>query len=308
MIPVAGMAKEPTRPSSDRAREVFEQWLARTGDYRVAASRAGVSERTGRRWRTEPRDSSPSSATVLGAKTDMLSEPTKFIGRHQALTSLHKLFAEGARIVTVLGPAGIGKTRLVLRYADLHASSYPGGVYFCDLSTATRGDAVLAALAKTLSIELSARGTDVEHTEQLGHSLASREESLVVLDNLEQVVSTAASLVASLAAAAPGASLLLTSRVQLRAQGEVAWHVDALAAPQGDVKSARDALTSEAIELFVDRAQLVRPGYALTDTDAPIVAQIAHHLDGNPLAIELLTREWATHGADSLLKQLEALD
>ncbi len=297
------MTKEVSPQS--RAREVFEQWLARTGDYRIAAQRAGVSERTGRRWKAEPRATGESGAVVRGAKTTMLTEPTRFIGRQSALGSIHKFFGEGARIVTVLGPAGIGKTRLVLRYADLHAAAYPGGVYFCDLSSATTTDAMFAALAKSLSVQLSARGTDEAHTAQLGHALGSRTDSLVVIDNLEQVVAFAAPLVGALAAAAPRSVLLLTSRVQVRTQGEVAWHVDALATPVGDVKAARDALASEAIELFVDRAQLVRPGYTLTDADATVVAQITARLDGNPLAIELAAARMGMLSPAQILARLE---
>lgn len=299
-------APQSTKPPSaiSRAREVFEQWLARTGDYRVAAQRAGVSERTGRRWKAEPRTPLDSGVAVVGSKTTVLGEPTRFIGRNGALGAIHKLFAEGARIVSLLGPAGIGKTRLVLRYADLHASSYPGGVFFCDVSTATSADALCAAIAKTLSVQLSSRGSDEDRIAQLGHALASRTDSLLVLDNLEQVVSVAAPLVGAIANAAPRTTLLQTSRVQLRTQGEVAWQVEALGTPQGAV-NAKAALASEAIELFVDRAQLVRSGYVLTDADAPIVAQITQRLDGNALAIELAAARMGILTPAQILARLE---
>src|SRR6185503_8751399 len=203
------------------ARGVFAEWLAKTGDVRIAAERAGVSERTGRRWKSEGGqvpEAAPSGPSV---------EPTKFVGRKAALLSLRKLLTEGARIVTVLGPAGIGKTRLARRYADLHASAYPGGVLFCDLSTAEGTEAVSAALAQSLSLTLPSRATDAERAEQLGHALESRGAMLLVLDNFEQAAAAAPATIGAWTAIARRAHVLVTSRVQLRVLGEACFWLEA---------------------------------------------------------------------------------
>src|SRR5207237_4763832 len=98
-------APQKTEDWGMKPRAVFAEWLAKTGDVRIAAERAGVSERTGRRWKNEPL-----SVNGESAPAQIISpEATKFIGRKAALLALRKMLTEGARLVTVLGPAGIGK-------------------------------------------------------------------------------------------------------------------------------------------------------------------------------------------------------
>src|SRR5882672_10677231 len=109
----------------------------------------------------------------------MTFEPTRFVERQPALAELRNLFARGERLVTVLGPGGIGKTRLVGRYADLHLYDYSregrGGVWFCDLTEARNAQDIAGAVAHVLGVPLTASGTSsVEAVEQLGRSLDSR--------------------------------------------------------------------------------------------------------------------------------------
>jgi predicted ATPase/Tfp pilus assembly protein PilF len=276
------MKKRPEEPRGARA--VFAEWLAKTGDVRIAAERAGVSERTGRRWKA----GAPSAEGI--APQQPYAEPTKFVGRKAALLSLRKLLSEGARIVTVLGPAGIGKTRIVLRYADLNASAYPGGVLFCDVSGARTVEGVCAAVAGVLGVTPSSRASDGERAEQLGHALESRGAVLLVLDNFEQAVGAAPGTIGVWTAIARRAHVLVTSRMQLRVLGEACFWLDALD-------------EADAVQLFVDRAQLARPGYELGDGGAA-VGELVKKLDGNALAIELAAARVAMLSPKQLLARL----
>lgn len=274
-------------PPSQRARAVFAEWLAKTGDVRIAAERAGVSERTGRRWKNEPAAEDGGDA----APAQIISpEATKFIGRKAALLALRKMLTEGARLVTVLGPAGIGKTRLSMRYADLHASAYPGGVFFCDVSAAKTAEAVCAVVASTLHVTLPSRAGDAERAEQLGHVLDARGTMLLVLDNFEQAVPAAPSTVGVWTTLARRAHVLVTSRVQLRVLGEACFWLESLD-------------EADAVQLFVDRARLVRSGYEPA-ADTKAVTDLVKKLDGNALAIELAAARIGMLSPPQLLARL----
>ena len=303
-MPRGGSGEGERDGAQDRAKAVFADWLERTGDHKVAAEHAGVSERTGRRWKSSllPRPEQPTS--VRGAPPALAAPVTKFIGRQPALHALRKLFADGARLVSVLGPAGMGKTRLATRFAEANLASYAGGVYFGDVSTARTVEEVCATVLATLGIQGSPRGGDEELANQVGHALAGRGDVLFVLDNFEQAAGHAAATIGLWMAAAPRAHLLVTSRERLRVAGELSWYLEPLDLPPEDADK-RAALASEAVQLFVDRAQLVRPGYQLADDDAPAVAQLVRRLDGNPLAIELAAARMGVLAPRQLLERLE---
>ncbi len=217
-------------------------------------------------------------------------EATKFIGRKAALLALRKMLTEGARLVTVLGPAGIGKTRLSMRYADLHASAYPGGVFFCDVSGAKSAEAVCAAVAQAIGVTLPSRGSDLERVEQLGHALDGRGTLLLVLDNFEQAVPAAPATIGVWTTLARRAHVLVTSRVQLRVLGEACFWLESLD-------------EADAVQLFVDRARLVRPSYEL-GADAQVVSELVKKLDGNALAIELAAARIGMLSPPQLLSRL----
>src|SRR5581483_374266 len=172
--------------------------------------------------------------------------PTKFLGRGRELDRLRQLFDAGEWLVTLVGPAGTGKTRLASRFAETHEPSW-----FCEVTEAVDAPGVCSALGRTLELRL---GADPE--EQLGAALAERGAGLVVFDNCEQVVPAIAKLLARWHDDAPSMRFLATSREVLRIRGEKAFDLPPLE-------------QSEAVELFVDRARRVRDGYALTDAEAP---------------------------------------
>ncbi|CAA9559565.1 MAG: hypothetical protein AVDCRST_MAG49-2287 [uncultured Thermomicrobiales bacterium] len=210
------------------------------------------------------------------------------IGREREVAELRALLARpAARLVTVTGPGGVGKTVLAARTAaDLAATApdrYPDGVSFVALASVADPALVLPTIADTLGVRDIG---DQPLTEQLAGALRGR-RVLVVLDNLEHLLA-AATDVASLLAACPEMQMLATSRERLRVVGEQEYPLAPLPLPDPGAASTAVALgTSPAVALFVERARATRPDFALDDAVAPTVAAICRRLDGLPLAIEL---------------------
>jgi len=199
------------------------------------------------------------------------AERDTFVGRAAELRSLAERLDAGARLVTVLGPGGMGKTRFVRRYGWTWLGDWPGGVYFCDLSDATSLHAIHFAVAAALDVPL---GRD-DPAVQLGHAIAGRGRCLVILDNFEQVVEHAAATVGSWLDRAPDAAFVVTSRERLHLPGEQVFPVEPL------------PVDADGIELFTLRARAQRPDFVLTDATRPAVVEVVRLVDGLPLAIEL---------------------
>ena len=206
---------------------------------------------------------------------------TELIGRKDEVATLRAMLeAEGARLLTLTGPGGSGKTRLAVAAATDLAGAFPGGVFFVDLSPLRDPALVLPTVAGVVGARESA---DVPPAEALARSLGER-SVLLVLDNCEQVVDAAPD-VAGLLDACPGVAALATSREPLRVWRERVFPVPPLALPEGTTPQAVAAAPATA--LFVERARAVRPDFALTPENAAAVAEICRRLDGLPLAIEL---------------------
>lgn len=200
---------------------------------------------------------------------NLARERDAFFGRARELAALEELFEGGARLVTLFGPGGIGKTRLSRRFGT--ATRRFAGVWFCDLSAARDERDVLFATARALGVSLP---KSADATATIGRALAAKKNALVVVDNCEQVVTHASLLVSTWLDAAPEASFLATSRETLHVAGERTFEVLPL------------PLASDAHALFVARARLVRPEWT-SDRDASLVASLLEKLEGIPLAIEL---------------------
>jgi predicted ATPase/DNA-binding CsgD family transcriptional regulator len=195
---------------------------------------------------------------------------TRFIGREAELTEAAALLGE-ARLLTLTGPGGAGKTRLALKLATAVAEAFPDGVWFIDLSSLSGGEFVLDRVAVSLHVKEPGRGKTL--AEAVSRFVARR-RALVVLDNCEHVVESAAEVTAGLLAAAPALKIVATSREPLGVGGEVTWAVPPLSEADG-------------VELFSDRARGARPQFRLRAEDADAVRSICRRLDGLPLAIEL---------------------
>lgn len=197
--------------------------------------------------------------------------PTSFVGRAEEHAELARLVAAHG-LVTVTGPPGIGKTRLALEWLRaMDEDVFPGGVRFCSLGEATSAEEVVRLSAKALGVSLV--GAAEKNAAHVGATLAQWAPNVLVLDNFEHVLDVAHPLVTAWREAAPHAHIVVTSRERLKLEGEVVFELGPL----------RD----DAARLFVERAREVRTGYVLSETEAPVVAELVAELDGNPLAIEL---------------------
>ena len=202
---------------------------------------------------------------------NLVLERDAFIGRQAELRGLAHRLEHGARLLTVLGPGGTGKTRLVRRYAMAWLGEWPGGVYFCDLSEARTLEGIYFAVALALGVPLSKDDAGV----QLGHAIAGRGRCLVILDNFEQVQPHADATVGRWLDRAADASLVVTSRERLHVAGEEVFALEPM------------DLASDAMALFEARARAQQPRFDIDDSNRAMVAQIVRLLDGLPLAVEL---------------------
>jgi class 3 adenylate cyclase len=195
---------------------------------------------------------------------------TSFVGRDAEINEIRQLLADN-RVVTLTGAGGVGKTRLAIQVAARLAGEFGDGVWWVDLAPITDPELVSVTVARALGLpDQPGRST----MDTVLRFVCDR-QLLVVLDNCEHLLDASAELVVALLGAAPGLTLLATSREAIGVGGEVSWRVPSL------------SLAGEAIELFIDRARHARTDFTLTDDNAATVGEICARLDGAPLAIEL---------------------
>ena len=224
------------------------------------------------------------AAADSGPEAGALPVPaTPLVGREQEAAEIEDLVArEGVRLVTLPGPGGVGKTRLMVEAARRLGSGFTDGARFVDLAAVSAADRVAAAIAAGLGLNTSAGRlmADVE-------SYLRARRLLLALDNFEQVID-AAPLLADLLSVAPGLVVLVTSRTVLRLRGEHELPVPPLPVPPAGADPDPAALLGYASAgLFAERAHAADPGFKLTAGNAAAVAEICRRLDGLPLAIEL---------------------
>jgi predicted ATPase len=223
------------------------------------------------------------------------------VGRETELAELAALLSSPeVRLVTLTGPGGSGKTRLAIALAQELVERFPDGVFFVPLAAVTSGDVMWSSIAEVLDVPPEARTPP-----QLFTHVAHR-SALLVLDNLEQLAA-ADDVVTQLLGHAPQVVVLSTSRRALSVPGEHVHSVPPLELP--DTDSLALAGSSGAVQLFVQHAQMVRPNFALSESNAGDVAAICRRLDGLPLAIELAAARTRLLSPTALLARLDtALD
>jgi non-specific serine/threonine protein kinase len=207
---------------------------------------------------------------------------TSFVGREREVAEVTELLL-GRRLVTLSGPGGIGKTSLALVVATKVRAHFADGAALVELAGLTDGDLVPHEVAAALGVR-ERLGEPILTTVGRAQAAAQR---LLVIDNCEHLVEACARVVESLLQACPRLHILATSREPLRVGPEVIWRVPALSLPEQNHWPLAVLTGSDAVRLFVERAAVVRPGFALTADNAAAVAEICRRLDGIPLAIEL---------------------
>lgn len=232
----------------------------------------------------------------------MPTQLTSFLGREREKAAISDLLRHtDARLVTLTGPGGVGKTRLAIQVATHLRERFPDGAIFVDLAQVGDTDGVMTAIAQALSVR-----EDMQRSLfTLIQATLQEQHLLLLLDNFEQVASAALG-VANLLAACPLLKMLVTSRVALHLQAEHTFDVPPLALP--DLPSLPDLSTLSqypAIQLFVQRASAVLPDFQLTASNAPSIASICTRLDGIPLAIELAAAYIRHFSPQTLLARLE---
>jgi predicted ATPase/DNA-binding winged helix-turn-helix (wHTH) protein len=225
---------------------------------------------------------------------------TELIGRDQVVSMLASRIPR-RRLVTIVGPGGIGKTVVARAVAENLSHGYEHGVYFADLSILKDP----RQLAETLTdvLDLPAEPGDLLH--RIVTFLRAR-SMLIVLDNCEHVVEAAAAIAEKVLQCAPGIHLLATSREPLRAESEYVHRLSALEAPKPSATLTRaEALGYPAVELFIERASANVDSFELHDSDIPVAVEICSRLDGNPLAIELAAARVDVFGLRGLAARLD---
>lgn len=210
---------------------------------------------------------------------------TPLIGREQELARVKQALCDDTiRLVTLIGPGGVGKTRLALDVAHRLRSEFPDGAFFIDLTTITEPRMVLPLIA--FAMQLDVRDTSTLPG-RLVRELGDR-SILLVMDNFEHVVEAGAEI-ANILGLCPAVKVLATSRMPLHVRGEQEVAVPPLGLPSanGEASDLDQLATVDSVQLFLQRAQAVQPNFELTSHNAGDIIEICHRLDGFPLAIEL---------------------
>jgi predicted ATPase/DNA-binding SARP family transcriptional activator/tetratricopeptide (TPR) repeat protein len=241
----------------------------------------------------EPRERPPAEAAALAppmrVRTNLRAQITSFVGRAEDIARITAVLA-GARLVTLTGAGGAGKTRLASEAAARLLDRMPDGVWLVELGSVVDPvdlpQAVLSLFgARELGLLAPLGATAVPPLERLVEAVGGK-RLLLVLDNCEHLVAAVAALVDRLLARCPALRVLATSREPLGLTGEVLHPVGPLAMPQGDVTPG-EALRYPAVRLFADRGAAARPGFGVDEATLRPVVRICRALDGMPLAIEL---------------------
>jgi predicted ATPase/DNA-binding CsgD family transcriptional regulator len=289
----------------------------RIGD--TVASRRQVTDVPGRRTQTthrlqivtdrreEDQPAAPQGASSRASdvepspKGNLPLQLSSFVGRKREMAEVEGLLVDH-RLLTLTGPGGCGKTRLALAVASNLADGFEVGAWWVGLASLSDPDLVARAVAQALDVREAPGRSFVE---ALAEHLRSK-EALLVLDNCEHLVAACAALADALLRVCPDLRVLATSREALGVAGERAWLVPPLSLPDLlHPYSIQELTRYEAVRLFVERAEAAASDFALTEQDAPVLAQLCRRLDGIPLAIELAAAKTRVLSVDQISARLD---
>jgi predicted ATPase/DNA-binding SARP family transcriptional activator len=265
-----------------------------------AAARSGTGnlpERAGSRRPFRRPPASPRAGHNLPVRL------STFVGRGRALDDLTALVGQ-RRLVTLTGPGGCGKTRLAVEVAHRALPQFPNGAWLTELAVAAgrRDQGIDRALAQSLSLREQSGQSPLD---AVTADLAGK-RALLVIDNCEHRIDSAAAAITELLQACPEVVVLATSREPLRVPGEVLWRVPSLAmADPRQLPTVQELGGCESVRLFVERAIAAEPGFRLDEDNAPAVAEICFRLDGLPLAIELAAARVPALGVAAIAARLD---
>lgn len=226
--------------------------------------------------------------------------PARLIGRCDEVRCISELLAR-ARLVTLTGHGGIGKTRLALQAASKASARHRDGVWLMELAALHDAELVASAIASTLGVEI---GANAKPLETLSRHLAHK-SMLIVLDNCEHLLVACARTAEALLAAAPGLVILATSREALSCSAEQVFEVPPLAVPLDGTMAAEALRNVAAVDLFIERAAGADAGFSAKDDDLPVIAGICRRLDGLPLVIEMAAAWAGVLGLEVLDRKLD---
>lgn len=230
---------------------------------------------------------------------NIVQRPTPTIGREELISQLAGQVAS-RQTLTLLGPGGVGKSRLATELGLTIAHDWADGVWLVELAAVGEPDLVPAAVADAVGAPKHPGGA---RTDDILDHLEGR-RAVVILDNCEHVLDACRKLVDRLRAVCPDVAILATSREPLRVTGEQAWRIEPLAVPPPSA-SHHEVLAAPAVRLFEERGSRVRPGFVVDESSAAAVSSIVRHLDGLPLLIELAAAHLAAQSPAEIHRGIE---
>lgn len=263
----------------------------------------------------------PAPPRAVATPHNLPQQPTPFIGREEELAALNGLLADPKmRLITIVGPGGMGKTRLALAAAEeqlTNTSAFPHGVFFAHLAHIQTADQLIPAIARVLKLPLDSSWQDDRPDRMPGDSFTTRDQLLdylhqkqllLILDNFEHLLESAV-LVTEVLQTAPEVQILVTSRERLQLREEQIYPIQGLDFP--DWETPEDALQYPAVRLFLQAANRVQPNFAITVDDLPDLTRICRAVGGMPLGLELAA-SWVdmlslTDIAEEIQKSLDLL-
>ena len=237
--------------------------------------------------------------------SNVVAPLSSFVGREADLEVIEQAFAGGARIVTVLGPGGMGKTRLLYRFAECKSARFSacGGVWFVDLTMARDAFDLCGATARALGLRLTPELDEDARIAFVARVLSEMSAVLLLCDNFEQLGSDATEAVATWCAAAPELAVLVSSRRRLSIAGETVLALEPLETPPAGADDEGCLEASDAARLFVDRA--LAAGHRIDASERRAVVALVRELEGIPLAIELAAARSRIASPRESLERLE---